>query len=46
MYGEHMGWSQFLNAQTLSADYDIDRNLVAWFLYATHRLAMMIISAI
>ena len=33
MHDEVMGWTRSWNAQTLSADCDLD--LATWFLYAT-----------
>ena len=47
MHNKVMGWTRTgfteVYAQSLSPDYDLD--LTIWFLFATHRLVMMIICA-
>ena len=44
-FDEVTDWTPFLNAQTLSADCDLDFDPATWFLYVTHHLVMMIVTA-
>ena len=49
MHNKVMSWTQTdfteVYAQSLSADCDLDLDLVTWFLFVTHQLIMMIICA-